>query len=107
MGLFSVKQKPGVTAFEAKKALAEIHTGEHKWTETQRAHAQERLMGYINADSPISAKGRMTASEVGEYMSGLKTDQHKLGLSDEQINKLGNSMNKYVKTNATAHEFFN
>lgn len=106
MGLFSVKQKPGVTAFEAKKALAEIHTGEHKWTDTQRSHAEERLMGYINADSPLSAKGRISAGEVKEYMNGLKTDQHKLGLSNEQINKLGGAMNKYVKTNVTPPQFF-
>lgn len=107
MGLFSIKQKPGVTPFEAKKIFAEIHTGEHKWTDTQRSHAEERLMGYINADSPLSEKGRMTAGEVNEYMNGLKADQHKLGLSNEQINKLGGAMNKYVKVNATPHEFFN
>lgn len=107
MGLFTKTPPPGVTAFEAKKALAQIHSGDHKWTESQRLHAEERLMGYINADSPISGKGRMTASEVKEYMGGLKADQHKLGLSNEQINKLGGAINKYVKENVTPHQFFN
>lgn len=106
MGLFSVKQKPGVTAFEAKKALAEIRSGDHKWTPTQRAHAEDRLMGYINADSPLSAKGRISATEAKEYMDGLKSDQHKLGLSNEQINKLGSAMNKYVKESVTPPQFF-
>jgi hypothetical protein len=63
-------------------------------------------MGYINADSPISAKGRMTADEVGEYMNGLRADQRKLGLTEEQLDKMGNAMNKYVKTNATPPQFF-
>jgi hypothetical protein len=106
MGLFTKTPQPGVTAFEAKKALAEIHTGEHKWTESQRMHAEERLMGYINADSPISGKGRMSGGEVKAYMSGLKADQHKLGLSNEQINKLGGAINKYVKSNVTRPQFF-
>jgi hypothetical protein len=106
MGVFFKTPQPGVTAFEARKALAEIHMGEHKWTDTQRAHAEDRLMGYINADSPTSGKGRMTAGEVQAYMSGLKADQHKLGLSTEQINKMGNAMNKYTKQSVTPPQFF-
>lgn len=98
MGLLLSKPiKPGVTAYEAKKVMAEIRSGEHKWTEAQKAHAEGRLMGYINANSPVSEHGRMAKSEVQKYMSDLKADQHKLGLSNEQINKMGNAMNKYVK----------
>lgn len=106
MGLFTKTPKPGVTAYEAKKVFAEIRSGDHKWTPTQRMHAEGRLMGYINADSPLSAKGRISAGEVKEYMNGLKADQHKLGLSSEQIAKMGNAMNKYVKTSATPPQFF-
>ncbi len=106
MGLFSTPLKPGVTAYEAKKALAEISTGDHKWTESQKTHAADGLMGYINGDSPISEKGRMTAGEVQEYLGNLKHEQHKLELTDDQINKLGGALNKYVKTNATPPQFF-
>ncbi len=106
MGLFSVTQKPGVTAFEAKKALAEIRSGDHKWTQTQRTHAEEGLMGYINANSPESGKGRMTTDEVQKYMGGLKKEQGRLKLTDAQINKLGGTLNKYVKKSVTPHQFF-
>jgi hypothetical protein len=99
--LLSKTPKPGVTAYEAKKVMAEIRSGNHKWTETQKAHAEGRLMGYINANSPVSEHGRMATSEVQKYMNDLKADQHKLGLSNEQINKLGDSMNKYVKKSVT------
>jgi hypothetical protein len=95
--LLSRTPKPGVTAYEAKKVLAEIRSGDHKWTETQKTHAEGRLMGYINANSPVSEHGRMADSEVKKYMGDLKKDQHKLGLSNEQINKMGAAMNKYVK----------
>jgi hypothetical protein len=106
MGLFTKTPKPGVTAYEAKKALAEIRVGDHKWTPTQKAHAEGRLMGYINANSPVSEKGRMAADEVNAYMHGLKTDQHKLGLTDDQIKKMEGAMDKYVKKNVTRPQFF-
>lgn len=106
MGLFTKTPKHGVTAYEAKKALAEVHSGEHKWTETQKMHAEERLMGYINANSPVSEKGRMTGGEVGAYIHGLKADQRKLGLTNDQIKKMERAMNKYVKNSVTPPQFF-
>ncbi len=106
MGLFSTTQKPGVTAFEAQKAFSEIRSGDHKWTAAQRRYAEEGLKGYINADSPLSAKGRVSAVELKTYMNGLKANQHKLGLTNEQLNKMEHTMDKYVKKNITKSQFF-